>query len=566
MPRHNFTVQTRQKSDLLVQTGETLDPADTFESEVREVAGYSAVSILVKGTQSIRVRVEEACKEDGAFGLTETFSSALDPGSGLYVVCERFAPCGAFAKFYIDNLDVAVPSGIDACIFGLPVSASPGIPGPAGPAGPAGPSLDTRAATFVVAADHADYPLTEAGLNAAVAALPASGGSISVGEGTLAIVAGIVGTDKPIEFIGRGQEVTILDIGANVIAAFSTAFTRRYSFRDLSIKAGNVAGQKGFVGSSATFDIEDCAIGGAAAGERIDFAFESLATITVDLNNVEINLRSNVASRIVSGTSVFRGRNVRQIGKGGFTLVDIHLEQSSLNIQNVFFANPCVLIDCEIAGASMDIAGNAPRVIGCKFTNMELVFSAVTGDAEGCIIGCTFIGSGPAATSIDLLAASAGIVISGNRFDVGGATAVTIKNTGNVVGDNFGCLVNESGAADSNVYGNNEGFYPNSTIIGPLSLVDGQQTRQTTTTPYTVVVTDRTLLIDATAGNKTVNLPAASVSKWRILTIKKVDASANTVTIDGNGGDTIDGAATLVIAVQYASFTIQSDGATWWVL
>jgi hypothetical protein len=96
--------------------------------------------------------------------------------------------------------------------------------------------------------------------------------------------------------------------------------------------------------------------------------------------------------------------------------------------------------------------------------------------------------------------------------------------------------------------------------------VDDKQTRQTTTTPYTVAVTDRTLLIDATAGAKTVNLPAAASNKWRVLTIKKIDVSANTVTVDGSGGETIDDALTQVLSAQFESIAIQSDGVEWWVL
>lgn len=90
MTKHNFTIQTRQKSDDLVRTDEMLESGGTFGSEVRKVAGYSAVSVLAIGSQSIQVRVEEACAQDGTFGLTQTLPSALDPGTGQYVVCVRF--------------------------------------------------------------------------------------------------------------------------------------------------------------------------------------------------------------------------------------------------------------------------------------------------------------------------------------------------------------------------------------------------------------------------------------------------------------------------------------------
>ncbi len=77
---------------------------------------------------------------------------------------------------------------------------------------------------------------------------------------------------------------------------------------------------------------------------------------------------------------------------------------------------------------------------------------------------------------------------------------------------------------------------------------------------------DYLILCDATSGAITLNLPAAASSIGRVLVIKKIDASGNTVTIDGNGAETIDGAATKVLSAQYAIVNIQCDGATWWII
>jgi hypothetical protein len=88
----------------------------------------------------------------------------------------------------------------------------------------------------------------------------------------------------------------------------------------------------------------------------------------------------------------------------------------------------------------------------------------------------------------------------------------------------------------------------------------------TTTTPYNIAAKDYTILMDATAGNKTVNLPAASSHTNRILVIKKIDSSANTVTIDGNASETIEGATTKVLTTQYESVMIQCDGSNWFII
>lgn len=72
--------------------------------------------------------------------------------------------------------------------------------------------------------------------------------------------------------------------------------------------------------------------------------------------------------------------------------------------------------------------------------------------------------------------------------------------------------------------------------------------------------------VDATAAAVTANLPTAASNKGRRITVKKVDASANAVTLDGSGAETIDGAATLATTTQWAAFTIVSDGSGWLVV
>lgn len=82
----------------------------------------------------------------------------------------------------------------------------------------------------------------------------------------------------------------------------------------------------------------------------------------------------------------------------------------------------------------------------------------------------------------------------------------------------------------------------------------------------TLDATNHTVLASASGGAITVNLPAAASHSGRRYEIKKTDSSANTVTIDGSGAETIDGAATYVLNTQYQSVTIVSDGTSWFVV
>ena len=86
---------------------------------------------------------------------------------------------------------------------------------------------------------------------------------------------------------------------------------------------------------------------------------------------------------------------------------------------------------------------------------------------------------------------------------------------------------------------------------------------ETKTANYTLTSSDYTVLGDANAGAITLSLPTAVGIAGVVYVIKKVDPTANTVTINCSGAQTIDGAATSVISLQYGRITVQSNNATW---
>jgi hypothetical protein len=88
----------------------------------------------------------------------------------------------------------------------------------------------------------------------------------------------------------------------------------------------------------------------------------------------------------------------------------------------------------------------------------------------------------------------------------------------------------------------------------------------TKTSAYTATNSDFTILVNANSGAVTITLPAASTVDGQILVIKKIDSSGNSVTIDGNGAETIDDTTTKVTTTQYDSWMIQSDGSEWWII
>lgn len=74
------------------------------------------------------------------------------------------------------------------------------------------------------------------------------------------------------------------------------------------------------------------------------------------------------------------------------------------------------------------------------------------------------------------------------------------------------------------------------------------------------------ILVTTGAGNITITLPVAADSEGKVYAIKKVDGGAGNVIIDGDGAETIDGAATQTILNRWGSIIIVCDGIGWYIL
>lgn len=85
----------------------------------------------------------------------------------------------------------------------------------------------------------------------------------------------------------------------------------------------------------------------------------------------------------------------------------------------------------------------------------------------------------------------------------------------------------------------------------------------TKTANATLANTESIILGDANSGNITLTLPAAASSSGVVYIVQKINSNANTVTIDPNASETINGAATLVLSIQYQTVVIWCNGTAW---
>ena len=99
-----------------------------------------------------------------------------------------------------------------------------------------------------------------------------------------------------------------------------------------------------------------------------------------------------------------------------------------------------------------------------------------------------------------------------------------------------------------------------------VNLGVGIQAIATKIANYAAFITDNVLLADATAGAITIVLPLAAVSTGLTITVKKLDVSGNTVTVQGNTGELIDGTNTQVISAQWDSLAMISNGTSWFII
>jgi len=83
---------------------------------------------------------------------------------------------------------------------------------------------------------------------------------------------------------------------------------------------------------------------------------------------------------------------------------------------------------------------------------------------------------------------------------------------------------------------------------------------------YTVTTNDNYLFANSSTGAFSINLPTAVGNYGQYVTIKKVDSTANDITIDPNLSETIDEQPTKIINTQYSVLTIVADGSNWWIV
>jgi len=86
------------------------------------------------------------------------------------------------------------------------------------------------------------------------------------------------------------------------------------------------------------------------------------------------------------------------------------------------------------------------------------------------------------------------------------------------------------------------------------------------TAGYTVTATDYTVAANASTGALSITLPTSVGVTGKVYVVKKMDSTANVVTVATTSSQTIDGATTRALSLQYDAIMVQADGANWIVI
>jgi hypothetical protein len=272
------------------------------------------------------------------------------------------------------------------------------------------------------------------------------------------------------------------------------------------------------------------------------FGLNSASGFTGDFIKAFINGGGN-GFRVDSGSSVYAFDLYNPGSPNNATFAAIG--NGPVISRNLADANPSLIVSQPHTGATGDIMRVTSAVTGAN--------SYTFGQSAATFTGGAATGTNNLMTVQD----SANNTGTGYVFTAGTASGSTANPFQVTVGGSQKFYVTSSGSVRSPGFFNAQA---GASVSGGLSI----QPTTTKTAGYTASTGDFSLFCNASGGAFTISLPSAP-GTGLLLVFKKIDSSANSCTIAGNGKN-IDGATSLTLSVQNQSLMLQYDGTQWWNL
>lgn len=234
------------------------------------------------------------------------------------------------------------------------------------------------------------------------------------------------------------------------------------------------------------------------------------------------------------------------------TISDFSTEVNS-TVANYLNLNPITNNDID-AAAAIDLSKLAVNPLArANHTGTQL--AATISDFNTAVDAALTPGNG-----IDITTGTISALGTANRISVAGGTIdISASYVGQSSITTLGTI--SSGIWNGSIIGV---AYGGTGAASPGGALNNLTTVQTITAGTTLNDADRILFVNATSGNIAIALPSAD-NVYEFV-IKKVDSSVNTVTINADPGDLIQGSASFVLSTQYQYIRLVSDETTNWFI
>jgi hypothetical protein len=282
--------------------------------------------------------------------------------------------------------------------------------------------------------------------------------------------------------------------------------------------------------------------------------------VTVDLTSVPIaNVPGGVANTvtIIAGTGLAGGGNLSSnvtigmantaVAPGSYGTAS-SVGQFTVDQQGRLSSAANVAIDIAVANVSGAVANTTTITAGTGLNGGGNLASNVTINLADTTVAAGTYGSNTQVAQITIdaqgrVTSASNVAITGGGGGSGGnvVTAIATITSGTEIG-----WSNNSAAILS--------WENNSSQI--IAWANAQ---------YAVSANNATILVNYPSAPFGVVLPTAASLTGQQYKIKKIDSSANAVTVSTTSSQTIDNALTYPLSTQYQSVTLQSDGSNWWI-
>lgn len=343
---------------------------------------------------------------------------------------------------------------------------------------------DVAAATFIVGNDLsvADFQRIED----AILNLPSTGGSIGL-LSNISItppVGGYVLPTKPVRIFGAGTDASTINVGSFTGPLF-TLSDQDFTLEDVTFLGTSIAAQTLILNTAPGAGEPICFLKRVRVGTSASNAFETI----IDADALGRHWRMDSCYMFVAGVDPYFFRDG---GNGELYMVNcdirnnagvsgtipVHISNSVLisSVNNIAFAGTSKVTTSGITaptttfGSSSEFSSS--RILGNVSLSSECGFIGV--NQSGGTVSTTGSLVKVHGSTLSAFTATGGGLhsIVGNDFFGGGDNCTLASSSNNVVGDNTGIQVLESGTANNNRFDDNQNF-SGSTIIGTTSTVNG---------------------------------------------------------------------------------------------